>query len=149
MIAFTLLASMTAGVNGGVPSTPVRGEQALREAEQITAMNPHWEVVRGQGHSMTPYFGEHSLLLVDRSTGGALRPGTVMLYRDRDGDLIAHKVVGTDDNLLIAQGLNNTNVDPAPVPRDAVEGVVFGVLHTSGIGEYARDLPVVTGKTWK
>lgn len=106
--------------------------EALRMAEQIAAQDPSWRVFGCEGASMGDFYGSHSLLLVKEARLHEVREGMMVVYRGREGLLIAHKVIAHHGSWLRTQGVMNERPDPVYVRADMVVGTVFGVLHTNG-----------------
>lgn len=139
---------MMASFVSAAPKSSVSFEQALADAQKVTAMNPAWSVMRCAGISMDPFFGEDSLMLVEAVEIGKVREGMVIVYRDAEGDLVAHSVVSVTADGVIAKGFNNRSEDPHPVTSESLVGVAFGYLHTNGAHADASTLPVAIGKTF-
>ncbi len=140
-IAFLATLKAPASTGSNVPYL-----NALRDAQAVASMDGSWKVMRGAGLSMNPYYSEKSLLLVDTHVPDRIEPGMVIVYRDSNGDLVGHRVEASSPAGVVTRGLNNPSNDPALVPAAAIEGVVFGVLHTDGRVPAGDTLPVVMGK---
>ena len=145
LIAFPALAACA---YAAAPTSPVPYAVALAEAQKVAALNPAWTVMRCDGDSMTPYFGDASLMLVQPSRVSELRPGMIAVYRDAAGDLVAHSVVKVDASGATLRGFNNTRNDPDVVTDANLAGVVFGFLHSAGGDDAtsAAALPLAVGK---
>lgn len=131
----------------GSTGSNVSYQNALRDAQTVASMNGAWKVMRGAGLSMNPYYSEKSLLLVDTQVQNRIEPGMVIVYRDQSGERVGHTVVAATPAGFITRGLNNPTNDTALVSAAAIEGVVFGVLHTDGRVPAGDTLPVVLGKS--
>lgn len=133
--------------------TNVSMVRAIQDAEVVAAQNRNWRVMVGDGHSMAPYFHEGSVLLVDRARFDDLKPGMMVVFRDDEGDLVGHWLVSRIRGHWVTRGVNNKRHDPGFMSRPDYEGVVFGVLHSSGQDAeglaYAQQLslPIVLGKS--
>jgi len=155
-LATLLIAGMIGAqeASGSTPAAPVTFGEALFDAEQIASLNPQWEVVQVTGNSMQPYFGNHSILVVSRADFEGIGVGTTVVYADREGDLVSHKVVEVTPEGLRTMGHRNFRVDPDRVTPSNLHGVVVAVFHTQGPPEgpvYAANgqpLPVVIGKRY-
>lgn len=106
--------------------------RAIDDARAVAERNDQWEVMLGDGQSMTPYYGAGSVLLVERAPFDELRPGMMVVFRDEAGDLVGHWLVRRENGQWITQGVNNGAPDPRPLIESAYQGVIFGVLRSSG-----------------
>ncbi len=122
----------TALTANAAPKSSASFEKALRDAEMIAALNPAWSVQRTTGTSMGDYFGDNSLILVQKASISEIRVGMMVVYRSLTGELIAHKVIEHNGESVRTTGVSNWNVDPEPVTADMIVGTVFGVFHTAG-----------------
>jgi len=136
----------TSALLAGSPTSPVPYETALGEALRVAAMNPSWTVMRCEGDSMTPYFGEATLMLVQPARLADLRPGMIAVYRDSTGDMVAHNVISIENGSVTTRGVNNDRNDPESVNEANLVGVAFGLIHGSSAGEAGSSLPVARGK---
>lgn len=139
-------------LNGAMNATaPVSYEKALSDANKVAALNDSWTVMRGAGDSMTPLYGENSVLVIDSVSYDSLKTGMVAVYRDATGELVAHPVKGQTGEGWVAKGINNRTDDPGLVNAENFVGVVFGVLNASSAPSIASNvdaLPVVYGKKY-
>ena len=143
-----------AGVTAkGATNSSVSYERALADAARIVQSHQNWEVMRCAGISMEPFYGQDSIVLVDKVDIADLRSGMIAVYRDADGVLVAHQVIEATSSQAWGHGINNKQRDPDPITADNLSGVVFTILHTSGqpgagVLAQADTLPVVHGKTY-
>lgn len=147
------VATLAIGVMSSVsahtaPSSSVPFETAVKEATWLTSLYPTWNIYRGEGRSMYPHYGSHSLLIVNEAEISAVKAGMIVLFVDAEGDRVAHLVERTDAGELRTRGANNKSVDPAPVTADNFIGVVIGVMHTSRNSSPDTSIPVAIGKTY-
>ncbi len=132
-------------------SSSISFRQAVHDALEIASMNSNWEVMRGVGESMLPFFGNRSLLLVDRTSFSSLKVGMIAVYRDSDGDLVAHQIYSQEEGGFSAKGFNNSRSDSDLLTGENFLGTVFGVVTApSGPGDdqahaISRDLPLAYG----
>jgi hypothetical protein len=126
----------------------VSPERALADARAITAIFPQWSLYRADGISMAPRFDENHLLLVEEVSGQQIRPGMVALFRDAEGDLVAHSVIENDGITLATRGLNNRSMDPARIQYEDVVGVLVGTLAANAPFSDHHELQVALGKTY-
>ena len=118
---------------GAAPKSSATFEKALSDAEMIASLSPSWSVHRTSGKSMGDFFGDNSLILVQKATLADVRVGMMIVYRSSEGELISHKVVGHDGDSVRTMGVANWKADPEPVTCDMIVGAVFGVFHTAGV----------------
>ena len=152
-IASTLLglSSLSAAPAG---KTPISYEKALNDAVKVAGMKKSWSVMRGAGNSMVPFYGENSVLVVEKASFAKLSAGMVAVYKDSKGTLVAHPLTARTDSGWLAQGINNRGQDPERVNEENFVGVVFGVFNASegwqeSSAKYsAEQIPLVYGKTF-
>ena len=114
------------------PKSSAPFEKALKDAEMIASLSADWSVKRTSGISMGDFFGDNSLIVVQKATLRDIRTGMMVVYHSSKGELIAHKVIGHDGHSLRTTGVANWSADPEPVTEDMVVGAVFAVFHTAG-----------------
>lgn len=135
------------------PTTGVPLKQAIRDALTVAERDADWTVMLGDGVSMSPYYAEGSVLLVDRAPYHKLKEGMMVIFRDNSGDLVGHWLVRQEGNGWVTQGVNNASIDPELMTSSNFVGVIFGVLNSRGADAqglaYAQQmqLPSVIGKT--
>ena len=103
----TLLALITLSLTAvfsanAAPKSSASFEKALQDAEMIASLSPEWSVQRTSGVSMGDFYGDNSLILVQKAE--------------------------IEDTI----GVSNWSIDPFPITSDMIVGTVFGVFHTSG-----------------
>jgi len=135
LIAILVAGLWATGTASAAPKSSVPFGQALRDAEMIASFNPAWSVQRTTGESMGDFFGDNSLIIVQKTTLEEIKPGMMVVYRSTDGELISHQVVAHDGTAITTQGAANWSVDPEPVTAEMIVGVIFAVFHTSGAPE--------------
>lgn len=81
---------------------------------------------------MGDFFGDNSLILVQKASIEEIRVGMMIVYRSPEGELISHKVAEHNGDSLKTIGAANWSMDPFPITNDMIVGAVFGVFHTSG-----------------
>lgn len=155
----TIMAIITACLAGvfttnAAPKSSATFEKALQDAEMIASMSPAWSVHRTTGKSMGDFFGDNSLVLVQKASLSDLRVGMMVVYRSTSGELISHKVVSHSGTSVQTMGVANWKMDPEPVTDDMIVGTVFGVFHTAGVpagpvyASNGRVLPTTLCKTF-
>ncbi|WOO40339.1 S24/S26 family peptidase [Rubellicoccus peritrichatus] len=113
------------------PKTNVSFEQALADASKVAATRGEWEVARCEGFSMSPFFTERCVLLVEKLAYENLRVGMVGVYEDVDGDLVAHRLVEKVPDGWICRALQNQSNDPQLLDRENFLGIAFGVFNAA------------------
>lgn len=126
--------------------------RALADATQVVAMKEGRWLARTAGDSMLPFFGADSITVMQRIASERLRPGMIAVYRNRDGEQVAHRVVEHTGAGWRVQGYNNDRADSTLVNDDNLLGVVYATFHTAGIPAedsvtqaLAAAVPVVLG----
>lgn len=123
---------IAAGANASHPFTPFSAEAALVDAHRLAAKREGSQVVRIEGQSMLPYFGDGSVLVTNQITTAELRPGMVVVYRNRFGEMVAHRVETLAESGWIVRGYNNDASDSTPVTDQNLVGVVYATFYSSG-----------------
>ena len=130
------------------PTAKVELETALADARRLATAKGD-TVVRVQGRSMLPYFGDGSVLVVRATPVDALREGMVVVYRNRFGEMIAHRIEGRSRNGegWIVRGANNADADSTLVTGENLVGTVYVTLYSDprGAAESAVRLAGGTG----
>ncbi len=126
--------------------------QAIDDAMKAAAYNDNWMVMLGDGQSMTPYFGNGSVVLASRTNYQKLKPGMMVVFREGN-ELVGHWLVAHEQGGWVTRGVNNSAPDPQLMTEGDYVGVIFGVLNSAGADAqgvaYAQqhNLPRVIGKT--
>lgn len=115
-----------------LPTTPVSLDTALRDARAMVADRVGFEIMRVSGRSMLPFFGDGSVLVVKKIPAAKLRPGMVVVYQNRFGETVAHRVVGGNATGWTVRGYNNEASDSTAVTEANLIGVVYATLHSNG-----------------
>ncbi len=89
-------------------------------------------VMRIEGVSMLPYFGEGSVLVVKKINAARLHEGMVVVYTNRFGETVAHRLVARVDGGWQVKGWNNDRADTTVVTATNLLGVVYATFHSSG-----------------
>jgi signal peptidase I len=115
-----------------LPVSPISLETALADARALAAQHANMTVMRIEGVSMLPYFGEGSVLVVKKINAARLREGMVVVYTNRFGDTVAHRLVARVDGGWQVKGWNNDRADTTVVNPSNLLGVVYATFHSSG-----------------
>jgi signal peptidase I len=102
---------------------------ALADARSLAARHDGAEIVRVEGASMLPFFGSGALLVTKPVTAAALRAGMVVVYRNRFGETVAHRVEDAVDGGWRVRGYNNAREDSTTVNDENLRGVVYAIFH--------------------
>lgn len=131
-----------------IPS-PIPFQKALSDAQHIASMNPNWILMEAEGNSMNPHYSSNDLIIIEKSDFDDLRPGMVVVYKDKEGDYVGHIILEKTPEGFIAQGFNNSNKDPQLVTKDNYIGTLFATFHYASHTRTAfSQFPIVYGKTY-
>jgi signal peptidase I len=111
------------------PQTAVTLETALADAHRLAAAKPGLAVVRVEGQSMLPFFGNGAVLVLRQMPAAQLRPGMLVVYTNSVGENVAHRIVAADGAGWIVQGYNNDQADSTRVTDANLHGVVYATFH--------------------
>ncbi|HSY54759.1 MAG TPA: S24/S26 family peptidase [Opitutaceae bacterium] len=128
-----------------VPVSPISLETALNDARALAAQHANMTVMRIEGISMLPYFGEGSVLVVKKINPARLREGMVVVYRNRFGDTVAHRLVARVDGGWQVKGWNNDRADTTVVDAGNLLGVVYATFHSSGTASLSSQYAMTLG----
>jgi signal peptidase I len=133
-----------------IAERPLTGESfdtTLADAHRIAAKRGDLSVLKVEGRSMLPFFGEGSVLLVKTIDASALKAGMVVAYRNRFGEMVAHRLIEAKADGWVAQGYNNRVADSTLVTADNLLGVVYITLHSNGRTEDAGAIASLVSNT--
>lgn len=119
------------------PASTVALETVLADAMKVAELRPGSIVMQIVGKSMLPFFGEGSVVVVKKIDPAKLRAGMVVVYTNRFGETVAHRLVSATTEGWVAQGYNNTKADSTPVNATNLIGVVYATFHSNGVSELA------------
>jgi signal peptidase I len=114
------------------PMAPVTLRDAMSDATTLASQHADARVLKISGSSMHPFFGEGALIVVKPISDSKLRAGMVVVYQNRFGETVAHRLVSRQNGSWIAKGYNNSEVDSTPVNASNLVGVVYATFHTTG-----------------
>jgi Peptidase S24-like. len=132
------------------PASKVTLATALADAHRLAAVRGD-TVVRISGNSMLPYFGDGAVLVVRASSVESLREGMVVVYRNRFGETVAHRVEARSGEGWTVRGANNTEVDSTLVTATNLVGTVYVTIYSDPsdgaeavrlAGAFAKSTPV-------
>lgn len=125
------------------PVTTVSLDTALADAQKVAEARAGSQVLRIEGRSMLPFFGEGSVVVVRKIDPARLRAGMVVVYTNRFGETVAHRLIAMVDGGWVVQGFNNEAVDSTLVNAGNLSGVVYATFHSNGHAEPNTDLTAV------
>jgi signal peptidase I len=114
------------------PMTAISLDTVLADAHKLAEARPGAQVLRIEGKSMLPFFGEGSVVVTKKIAPAKLRAGMVVVYKNRFGETVAHRLVATVNGGWVAQGYNNDKADSTLVNAENLIGVVYATFHSNG-----------------
>jgi len=138
-------------VKGAASYTPVCAVDigtTLRDAHRLAAKIGA-SVVRVEGGSMLPYFGDGSVLVVRVSNLESLRAGAVVVYRNARGETVAHRLETRVAGGWRVRGANNRTADSTVVTAENFLGSVYATFHSNarGLDAVGSELAGLIGST--
>lgn len=115
------------------PVSSVSFLDTLTDASKIAARHSDMQVLRISGRSMLPFFGDGSVVIVKKIDAAQLREGMVVVYQNRFGETVAHRVVASIATGFVVQGYNNSAIDSTVVNDANLIGVVYATFHSNGV----------------
>ncbi len=114
-------------------ATPREINRALsRRADAYAATIPGAQTWRGLGLSMEPLIPPDAWIMTEPVPYADLQPGQVVLYRARNGRMIAHALYKSTRQGWLAVGVNNDGIiDPTRVTPTNYIGVVTTAFTTT------------------
>lgn len=133
----TLVLSLlvTAPVFGVTPASksahfaPMSLAAAVHDATAMLERHPAASVMRIEGESMMPFFGDGAVVVVRPVKAERLRPGMIVVYRNADNERVAHRVTGLTEDGLVVRGYNNDREDSTRVTDTNLEGVIYATFY--------------------
>lgn len=117
----------------GNPVSGVSLTAALTDANALAAGRNDLTVVRVEGVSMLPFFGNGAVLVVKRIPAEKLRTGMVVVYTNRFNETVAHRLIARTGEGWTAAGYNNTAADSTRVDSGNLIGVVYATFHSNAL----------------
>jgi len=133
-LASLLALGTTAAIAAENPQTAVSLDTALTDAHRLASAKPGLAVVRVEGQSMLPFFGNGAVLVLRQMPAAQLRPGMLVVYTNNAGESVAHRIVAADGAGWIVQGYNNDQADSTRVTDANLHGVVYATFHPAAPG---------------
>lgn len=116
------------GESGAVPSANVSRLQAWKDANAVAARGTGRESLVGAGTSMSPIFGDNTMLVITPIDYSQLRAGMTVVYMNRHNRRVAHQLIAHEAKGWKAQGLNNPEEDNDYVTPENLIGVVYASM---------------------
>ena len=135
LLAVTVFVLMAAAGRAAVAERPLSSvsfADTLSDAHTVAARHGDMQVLRIAGTSMLPFFGEGSVVIVKKIAAEQLRAGMVVVYQNRFGETVAHRLIAATSEGWTAQGFNNSAVDSTVVNSQNMLGVVYATFHSNG-----------------
>jgi signal peptidase I len=120
------------------PLSGISLNTVLADAQKLAEARPGALVMRIEGKSMLPFFGEGSVVVIKKIDPAKLRAGMVVVYTNRFGETVAHRLVATAEGGWTAQGYNNEAADSTVVNGSNLQGVVYATFHSNGLLDSAE-----------
>ena len=146
-VLFSAVASVAGAAIAERPLTGESFDTTLADAHRIASRRADLSVLKVEGRSMLPFFGEGSVLLVKKIDASALRAGMVVAYKNRFGEMVAHRLIEAKADGWVAQGYNNSTADSTLVTADNLFGVVYITLHSNELTKDASALASLDSNT--
>jgi len=126
-----LAASLAFARGAETPASVVEGGVAavLRDAHMLATRHDGAQVLRVSGQSMLPFFGDGAVLVMKPISAAELRPGMVVVYENRFGETVAHRVLSAIEGGWRVHGYNNDRADSTRVDQSNLRGVVYAIFH--------------------
>lgn len=116
------------------PVANVAMKNAVADAQSLASLHAQAQVMKVSGASMHPYFGDGAVIVVKPIQEAKLRNGMVVVYKNRFGETVAHRLVNRVESGWVAKGYNNQEADSTVVNADNLIGVVYATFHTANDG---------------
>lgn len=113
------------------PTSTASPVQARGAANLVASQEEGRRAGGGGGESMAPVFSENSFLVIAPIAFEELQAGMHVAYRNSRGRQVVHELVRRQGDRWLAIGINNRAIDPDPVTRENLIGVVYGVFHAA------------------
>jgi signal peptidase I len=129
------------------PTTSVSLDTTLADAHRLAARHTDLQVLRIQGKSMLPFFGEGSVVVVKAIESAKVQPGMVVVYQNRFGETVAHRVIAAANGGWTVQGFNNSAIDSTVVNDSNLLGVVYATFHSNNQVEAGTSVADIFNRT--
>lgn len=115
------------GAKGGTEAAA----DPLADARALAADRPGLRVMRVRGESMEPFFGDGAVVVVKAISFTRLQAGMLVVYRNRFGEVIAHRAVADVTGGWRVKGEANGKPDSTLVTAGNLIGVVYATFNAA------------------
>ncbi len=126
------ISALFLGLAASARAADVGYSAALRDAEAVAGQRPGLSVMRVSGHSMLPYFGDDAVIVTKKIDAARLRIGMIVVYVNRFGERVAHRIIAKVDGGWQVKGYNNDRPDSTVVNGGNLLGVVYATFYSAG-----------------
>ncbi len=102
----------------------VADNQSITKMAEVEGEKIGGDWFYGRGNSMYPYYPANTAIVTKPIKYDDIKKGMTLVYRKRNGNLVAHVVIGEDGRGYIVQGVNNNEPDVESVNEKNLVGVV-------------------------
>ncbi|MCC5835177.1 MAG: S24/S26 family peptidase [Opitutales bacterium] len=128
-----VLAGCKTTPDASAPTSTLSTREATRLAAQMQFQNPQIQATLGQGTSMQPLYTEDTVIMIHPIDFADLEAEMIVAYRNRQGQIVIHRLVRLELGGWVAQGINNPREDRERVTPENLLGVVYTVIYTEGM----------------
>ncbi|HVU25342.1 MAG TPA: S24/S26 family peptidase [Opitutus sp.] len=121
-LVFLAAATATACLRAEPAADPLADARALATAHQGL------RIMRVSGTSMEPFFTDGAVVVVRPLAFARLEPGMLVIYRNRFGETIAHRLLNRTPNGWRAKGQANDKADSSLVTSANLIGVIYATF---------------------
>ncbi|HWA08857.1 MAG TPA: signal peptidase I [Opitutaceae bacterium] len=126
-----LLLVLVLGLGTALQGRDLPAADSLSDARALAAAHPGLKIMRVRGESMEPFFGDGAVVVVRTVSFLRLRPGEVVVYRNRFGEVIAHRLVAAESGGWRVKGEANDAPDSTRVTAGNLMGVVYATFNVA------------------
>ncbi len=132
--AYGLSLMMALVLGSGARAEAGMGTDPLADACALVSTRPGLRVMHVKGESMEPFFGDGALVVVKAIPFARLQSGSLVVYRNRFGELIAHRVVAVvPGGGWRVKGQANSRADSTLVTAGNLIGVVYATFSAAPV----------------
>ena len=103
----------------------------LADASALVSTRPGLRVMRVQGESMEPFFSDGAIVVVKAIPFARLHSGALVVYRNRFGEIITHRVEAVAPGGWRVKGQANSRPDSTLVTAANLIGVVYATFNAA------------------
>ncbi len=147
LVALAIVASAVVAAGAENPRSGETLAAALNDARALVAHRDGFKVVRVEGNSMLPFFGNGSVLVVKKMASGKLHVGMVVVYTNCFNETVAHRLVAVSPAGWEVRGYNNAKSDSTVVSDANILGVVYATFHSDDRADGSLAAAATVGTT--